>query len=194
MYVNYLKRIMDFIISVVSLVLLSPIFLLLCILVKASSPGPIFFKQERMGRNGFPFTLYKFRSMSCNTPDNCPTHLLENPDSYITNIGKFLRKTSLDELPQLFNILKGDMSLVGPRPSLMNQTDLNTLRVENNSIKLLPGLTGLAQISGRDELAISVKAGLDGEYARNISFMNDVKIVLGTIGIVLKHNGIKEGK
>lgn len=194
MYATYFKRLLDLIISSLSVIVLSPIFILISIIIKLTSPGPILFKQTRMGKNKVPFELYKFRTMRIDAPKNCPTHLLENPDSYITHVGKFLRKTSLDELPQLLNIIKGQMSLVGPRPSLMNQIDLNNLREMNGSTDILPGLTGLAQISGRDELPIPIKAKYDGLYAENITLVNDIKILIGTVSIVLKHEGIQEGK
>lgn len=132
--------------------------------------------------------------MKINTPTSCPTHLLENPDQWLTGIGRFLRKTSLDELPQLINILKGEMSIVGPRPSLLNQYDLNSLRNKNGASAIRPGLTGLAQISGRDELAIEKKAEYDGIYAKNITFRNDIKIIIRTIYAIFTHEGIREGK
>lgn len=194
MYATYFKRFLDLIISSFAVIVLSPIFILISIIIKLTSPGPVLFKQTRMGKNKVPFELYKFRTMRIDAPKNCPTHLLENPDSYITHVGKLLRKTSLDELPQLFNIMKGQMSLVGPRPSLMNQFDLNNLREMNGSTDILPGLTGLAQISGRDELPIPIKAKYDGQYAENITLVNDIKILIGTVSIVLKHEGIQEGK
>lgn len=162
--------------------------------MKLSSQGPIIFKQNRIGKNGKQFQLYKFRSMKINTPTSCPTHLLENPDQWLTGIGRFLRKTSLDELPQLINILKGEMSIVGPRPSLLNQYDLNSLRNKNGASAIRPGLTGLAQISGRDELAIEKKAEYDGIYAKNITFRNDIKIIIRTIYAIFTHEGIREGK
>lgn len=194
MYVKYIKRLLDFLISGIALIILSPLIAILFVIIRCTSTGPALFKQTRMGKEMHPFELYKFRTMRIDAPKNCPTHLLENPDMYITSIGKILRKTSLDELPQLFNVLKGNMSLVGPRPSLMNQNDLNELRAQNGSVHILPGITGLAQIRGRDELPIPVKAEYDGQYAKNISFVNDIKILIGTVSIVLKHEGVQEGK
>lgn len=189
-----IKRIIDFIISVIGFIILSPLYIVVSLCIKLTSPGPVHFKQERVGENDTRFTIYKFRTMKIDTPSDVPTHLLNNPDFYITPIGKFLRKTSLDELPQIINIIRGDMAIVGPRPSLPNQVDLNELRRQNGSITLKPGLTGLAQIKGRDELPIDVKAGYDGEYAKNITFMSDLKIFLGTIISVVKSDGVKEGK
>lgn len=184
---------MDTVLSLVGIIILSPLLLLLAAAIKLTSPGPVFFKQKRVGKNNVSFYIYKFRSMRIDTPKDMPTHLLENPDQYITRIGKFMRKTSLDELPQLFNILKGDMAIIGPRPSLPNQYDLNKLRDENGASAVKPGLTGLAQISGRDELEIEVKAALDGEYVKQISLLFDCKCFFGTITSVLKHEGVKEG-
>ena len=159
-----------------------------------TSPGPVLFKQERVGKNNKNFKIYKFRSMRTDTPKDVPTHMLEDPEQYITKIGKFMRKTSLDELPQLFNILKGEMSVIGPRPSLPNQYDLNELRNKNGASSIRPGLTGLAQISGRDELEIEVKANLDGEYAMEITLFKDIKLFFSTILSVIRSDGIKEGK
>ncbi|MEG0314784.1 MAG: sugar transferase [Erysipelotrichaceae bacterium] len=194
MYKKIFKRLIDLVLSFIGLVILSPILLVVSIVIKLTSPGPVLFKQERVGKDKTLFKIFKFRTMRIDTPKDCPTHLLTNPDQYITSIGKFLRKTSLDELPQLFNILAGQMSIIGPRPSLENQVDLNILREKNGSSKLVPGLTGLAQISGRDELEISIKASLDGEYAKNVTFLNDCKLFFGTITSVLKSDGVKEGK
>ena len=159
-----------------------------------TSPGPVLFKQERVGKNNKNFKIYKFRSMRTDTPKDVPTHMLEDPEQYITKIGKFMRKTSLDELPQLFNILKGEMSVIGPRPSLPNQYDLNDLRDKNGASKVKPGLTGLAQVSGRDELEIDIKAALDGQYVKNITFIGDLKLFFKTFISVLKSDGVKEGK
>lgn len=193
MYKRYIKRILDFLISLIAIVIISPLLLILAIIIKVSSPGPVLFKQERMGKDNKRFKIYKFRSMRTDTPKDVPTHMLENPDQYITRIGKFMRKTSLDELPQLFNILKGEMAMIGPRPSLPNQYDLNALRDKNGASSIKPGLTGLAQISGRDELEIEVKANLDGEYVKRMSFLFDCKCFIGTITSVLKHEGVVEG-
>lgn len=194
MYKHFIKRVIDTIISLLGIILLSPVLLILAIIIKLSSQGPVLFKQKRVGKNNELFYIYKFRTMRTNTPKDVPTHLLQNPDQYITRIGKFMRKTSLDELPQLINILKGEMAIIGPRPSLPNQYDLNALRDKNGASGIKPGLTGLAQISGRDELEIEVKARLDGEYVKKISFLFDCKCFIGTIVSVLKHEGIVEGR
>lgn len=194
MYQNYMKRGIDCILSLIGLIILSPILLIIAVIIKVTSPGPILFRQERVGKNNKHFWIMKFRTMRIDTPKDCPTHLLENPDQYITKIGHILRKTSLDELPQLWNIFIGDMAVIGPRPSLPNQYDLNELRDQNGASAVRPGLTGLAQISGRDELEISVKAALDGEYVKNISFFMDLKLFLGTFISVLRSDGVKEGK
>lgn len=193
MYRKCIKRLLDFLLSLVGIIILSPVLLMLAIVIKVTSPGPVLFKQERMGKDNIHFKIYKFRSMRIDTPKDVPTHMLTNPDQYITKIGKFMRKTSLDELPQLFNILKGDMSVIGPRPSLPNQYDLNELRDQNGASSIKPGLTGLAQISGRDELEINVKAALDGEYVQKMSFLFDCKCFFGTITSVLKSDGVVEG-
>ena len=193
MYKNYVKRILDVFLSLMGIITLSPLLLLLAIAIKTTSPGPILFKQKRVGKNNELFYIYKFRTMRIGTPKNIPTHLLENPDQYITRIGRIMRKTSLDELPQLINILKGEMAIIGPRPSLPNQIDLNKLRDENGSSAIRPGLTGLAQISGRDELEIDIKAALDGEYTNKISFLFDCKCFISTITSVLKREGVVEG-
>ncbi len=194
MYQKYMKRGIDCILSLIGLIILSPILLIIAVIIKVTSPGPILFRQERVGKNNEHFRIMKFRTMRIDTPNDCPTHLLENPDQYITKIGHILRKTSLDELPQLWNIFVGDMAVIGPRPSLPNQYDLNELRDQNGASAVRPGLTGLAQISGRDELEISVKAALDGEYVKNISFFMDLKLFLGTFISVLRSDGVKEGK
>ena len=193
---NYLKfkRFVDIFLSIIGLVFLSPIFLILIIWIKLDSKGPIFFKQKRVGINKTHFNILKFRTMRIDTPKDTPTHLLENPDEWMTKSGKFLRKTSLDELPQIINIIKGDMSIIGPRPALWNQFDLIAERDKYGANDILPGLTGLAQVSGRDELPIEVKAKLDGEYNQNISFMMDVKCFFKTITSVLKREGVVEGK
>ena len=193
MYRNYIKRIIDFVLAAVGLIVLSPVYLLLCILIKFDSKGPVLFKQKRVKAGKEYFNILKFRTMKIETPKNTPTHLLENPDSYITRMGRFLRKFSLDELPQIFNILIGDMSIIGPRPALWNQYDLIEERDKYGANDIKPGLTGLAQISGRDELPIDVKAKLDGEYVEKISFIFDVKMFFGTILSVLKHDGVVEG-
>lgn len=193
MYKNCLKRIIDFILSLVGLIVLSPVFIILCIWIKLDSQGPIFFKQKRVGKNKKYFNILKFRTMYIDTPKDMPTHMLSNPEQYITKAGKFLRKTSLDELPQIINILKGEMAVIGPRPALWNQEDLIEERDKYQANDIRPGLTGWAQINGRDELEIDVKANLDGYYVKHISFLFDMKCFFGTITSVLKHEGVVEG-
>lgn len=189
----HLKRAMDFILSLLALILLSPILLIVALAVKLSSPGPVFFKQKRVGKDKTHFMIYKFRTMRTDAPKDAPTHLLQNAQSFITPVGKFLRASSLDELPQLINILKGEMSIVGPRPALWNQYDLIAARDAVHANDVLPGLTGWAQINGRDELPIDVKARLDGEYIRRMSFAFDLRCILGTVLSVLRHDGVREG-
>ncbi|WP_296876508.1 sugar transferase [Thomasclavelia sp.] len=193
MYRNGIKRILDFILYLCGLIVLSPVFLILCIWIKLDSKGPVLFKQKRVGINKTYFNIYKFRTMYIDTPKDMPTHMLADPDQYITKAGKFLRKTSLDELPQILNILKGEMSIIGPRPALWNQDDLIEERDKYRANDVRPGLTGWAQINGRDELEIPVKARLDGEYVKRISFLFDIKCFLGTIMSVLKSDGVVEG-
>ena len=193
MYKHFLKRVIDFILSLIGLIVLSPVFIILCIWIKLDSKGPIFFRQKRVGKNKKHFNILKFRTMYIDTPKDMPTHMLSNPDQYITKSGKFLRKTSLDELPQIINILKGEMAIIGPRPALWNQDDLIAERDKYGANDIKPGLTGWAQINGRDELEIDVKAALDGEYVRRMSFPFDVKCFFGTITSVLKHEGVVEG-
>ena len=193
MYKHFLKRVIDFILSLIGLIVLSPVFIILCIWIKLDSKGPIFFRQKRVGKNKKHFNILKFRTMYIDTPKDMPTHMLSNPDQYITKAGKFLRKTSLDELPQIINILKGEMAIIGPRPALWNQDDLIAERDKCGANDIKPGLTGWAQINGRDELEIDVKAALDGEYVRRMSFPFDVKCFFGTITSVLKHEGVVEG-
>ncbi|EFF61322.1 TPA: sugar transferase [Enterococcus faecium] len=193
MYKDGLKRGIDFLLSLVGIIVLSPILLILCIAIKIDSKGPVIFKQKRVGKNKSHFYIYKFRTMKVDTPQETPTHLLSNPDFFITRVGKFLRKTSLDELPQLFNILKGDMAVIGPRPALWNQYDLIEERDKYHANDIRPGLTGLAQISGRDELEIDYKARLDGQYTANITPMMDLKCFFGTIISVFKSDGVVEG-
>ena len=193
MYDRYMKRPLDFIMSLAGIIVLSPVLLVIILCIKLSSPGPIFFKQKRVGIHKSHFNILKFRTMRIDTPKDVPTHLLENPEQYITGIGRFLRKTSLDELPQLFNILKGDMAVIGPRPALWNQYDLIAERDKYGANDILPGLTGWAQINGRDELEIDVKARLDGEYVQKMSFLFDCKCFFGTITSVLHHDGVVEG-
>lgn len=194
MYNKVLKRVIDLFLAVIALVILSPLLLCLIIIIKIDDPGPAFFKQKRVGVNKSIFLLYKFRSMKMNTPSDTPTHLLKNPEQYITRIGKFLRKSSMDELPQIWNILKGDMSVVGPRPALWNQEDLIDERDKYGANDIRPGLTGWAQINGRDELEIPVKAKFDGEYVKKMSFLFDCKCLIGTIKSVLTSDGIVEGE
>ena len=174
MYKNFLKRGIDFLLSLLGIIILSPVFLVLCIAIKLDSKGPIIFQQTRLGKDKTHFNIYKFRTMRTDTPKEMPTHLLENPDYFITKVGKFLRKTSLDELPQLYNILKGNMAVIGPRPALWNQYDLIEERDKYQANDIRPGLTGLAQISGRDELEIDLKAKLDGIYTANITPLMDL--------------------
>lgn len=179
--------------SLIATIILSPVILIVALAVKFTSPGPMLFKQRRIGKDNVEFEIYKFRTMRIDTP-NVPTHLLENPEQWITPVGKFLRKTSLDELPQLFNILKGEMSIVGPRPALYNQFDLKEMRTEVEVHKLVPGLTGWAQINGRDEIPLSLKVNLDKEYLDKMSFLFDIKIIFMTVLSVLKRDGVQEGK
>lgn len=187
------KRLIDIILSSLGLILLSPIFLIIIISIKLNSPGPVFFKQKRVGIEKKYFNILKFRTMRIDTPKDTPTHLLENPDQWITEVGKFLRRTSLDELPQIINIFKGEMSIIGPRPALWNQYDLINERDKYGVNSVPVGLTGWAQINGRDELEIEVKAQLDGEYTENIGFLMDVKCFIGTIFSVFRSDGVVEG-
>jgi len=190
---GFFKRLLDIVMSFLGIIILSPVMIIVAVLIKLTSKGPVLFKQQRVGKNGKLFKIWKFRSMRTDTPKDMPTHMLENPETFITPVGRFIRKTSIDELPQLFNILAGQMSVIGPRPALANQTELLRLREENGSAALRPGLTGWAQINGRDELPDEIKAGYDGEYAQKISFGFDVKCFFGTIGAVLRSDGIVEG-
>lgn len=187
------KRIIDRFLALIGLIILSPFFLLLMLVIKMDSRGPIFFKQKRVSIHKKHFNILKFRTMRIDTPKDTPTHLLKNPEQYITKVGRFLRKTSLDELPQIINILKGDMAIVGPRPALWNQYDLIAERDKYGANDILPGLTGWAQINGRDELPIDVKARLDGEYVKKMSFGMDLKCILGTLVSVVKQDGVVEG-
>lgn len=193
---NYLiiKRIIDIVLSVIGLIVLSPFILVLVILMKLDSKGPILFKQKRVGINKSHFYILKFRTMRVDTPKDTPTHLLENPDQWITRTGTILRKTSLDELPQIINILKGEMSIIGPRPALWNQYDLIEERDKYGANDVKPGLTGLAQIKGRDELPIPDKAKLDGEYIDDMGFVMDVKCFFGTITSIIRSDGVVEGR
>lgn len=192
MYVA-VKKIIDRFLAFIGLIVLSPLFLILIIAIKLDSPGPIFFRQKRVGIHKTHFEILKFRTMRTDTPKDMPTHMLKNPDQYITKVGRFLRKTSLDELPQIINILKGDMAIVGPRPALWNQYDLIEERDKYGANDILPGLTGWAQINGRDELEIPVKAKLDGDYVAKMSFGMDLRCILGTVVSVARQDGIVEG-
>lgn len=187
------KRFYDFVLAFIGLIVLSPLFIILIILIKLDSKGPILFRQKRIGRHKKHFYILKFRTMRIDTPKDTPTHMLENPEKWITKVGKFLRKTSLDELPQIINILKGDMSIIGPRPALWNQYDLVDERDKYDVHKLFPGLTGYAQIHGRDELPIPEKAKLDGYYVEHISLWLDIKIFFGTVISIFKSDGVVEG-
>lgn len=193
MYQKMFKRVIDVVLSLLGLIISSPVFLLITIAIKLDSKGPILFKQKRVGKDKELFNIYKFRTMKVNTPNDAPTHLLKDPDFFITKVGKILRKTSLDELPQLANILKGEMSIIGPRPALWNQYDLIEERDLYHANEIYPGLTGWAQINGRDELPIQKKAALDGEYIKNMSFLFDVKCFIGTIISVANNDGVIEG-
>lgn len=190
---RFIKRLFDLFASIIGLIVFSPILLILVIAIKLDSRGPILFRQKRVGKNKQLFTIYKFRTMRVDTPKDVPTHLLANPDQYITKVGKFLRKTSLDELAQIFNIVSGKMSLVGPRPALWNQDDLIAERDKYHANDVRPGLTGWAQINGRDELEIPVKAKLDGEYIVKQSFWFDIYILIKTALSVIKSEGVVEG-
>lgn len=194
MYKKGLKRILDFFLSLVGIIVLSPLLIILILAIKIDSKGPVIFTQKRVGKNKELFNIYKFRTMKVNTPKEVPTHLLENTDFFITKVGKFLRKMSLDELPQLFNILKGDMAVIGPRPALWNQDDLIEERDKYGANNIRPGLTGWAQINGRDELTYTEKAQLDGYYVDRENFFMDIKCFFGTIVSVVKSEGVVEGK
>lgn len=193
MYKHFLKRILDVVLSFAGLLLSSWLFLLIAAAIIIDDPGPIFFSQKRMGAGKKHFKLYKFRSMKMSTPHDIPTHLLRDPAQYITRVGGFLRKTSLDEIPQLWNILRGDMSVIGPRPALWNQYDLINERDRYGANDLRPGLSGWAQICGRDELEIADKARLDGEYVNRLSFLFDCRCFFGTAFSVLRGDGVVEG-
>lgn len=198
-YEAYGKRILDIVLSFFGLIILFPVFLVIIVAIKKDDPGPVFFTQKRVGKNKKYFKLHKFRSMKMSTPHDVPTHLLENPEQYITRVGKFLRKYSLDELPQIWDILIGNISIVGPRPALWNQYDLIEERDRYGANDVKPGLTGWAQINGRDELEIPIKAELDGKYVEKLKkssfsgFGMDVKCFLGTIKCVISADGVVEG-
>ena len=190
---KFFKRTLDIVLSFIGMIVLSPFFLLLVLAIKLVSKGPVLFKQKRVGLHKKHFYILKFRTMRIDTPKDTPTHLLENPEQWITKVGKFLRKTSLDELPQIWNIFVGDMSIIGPRPALWNQYDLIEERDRYGANDVLPGLTGWAQIHGRDELPIGKKAELDGYYVQHLSFGLDVRCFFGTIKSVAKSEGVVEG-
>lgn len=192
MYLKF-KRLVDFILALIGLILLSPLFLIIIIAIKIDSRGPVLFKQKRIGINKTHFNILKFRTMKIDTPKDMPTHMLKNPDQYITKVGKFLRKTSLDELPQILNIISGSMSIVGPRPALWNQYDLIAERDKYGANDIRPGLTGWAQINGRDTVSIEDKARYDGDYVEDLGVKIDVKCFFGTIVSVLKRDGVLEG-
>ena len=190
---KYVKRSLDILLSLVGMLVLFPFILVLVVAIKLDSQGPVLFKQTRIGIHKKTFQILKFRTMRIDTPKDTPTHLLENPEQWITKVGKFLRKTSLDELPQIWNIFVGDMSIIGPRPALWNQYDLIEERDRYGANDVLPGLTGWAQIHGRDELPIAKKAELDGYYIQHLSFGLDVRCFFGTIKSVAKSEGVVEG-
>lgn len=193
MYIKFFKRFIDILLSSIGLIVFAILMLVVAIIIKCEDPGPVIFKQKRVGLHKKYFNLYKFRSMKMDTPHDMPTHMLSNPQQYILKVGGFIRKTSIDELPQMWNIFKGDMSIIGPRPALWNQDDLVAERDRYGANDIKPGLTGWAQINGRDELEIPVKAQLDGEYVEKLSFGMDVKCFFGTIKSVIKSDGIVEG-
>lgn len=193
MYNNFFKRVLDIVLSFIGIVFAAIPMLIVAVIIKLDSPGPVFFRQKRVGKNKKYFTIIKFRSMPITAPHDMPTHQLENPESMLSGFQRFERRMSIDELPQLFNILIGDMSIIGPRPALWNQEDLIAERDKYGANGVRPGLTGLAQISGRDEITIPVKARLDGEYIKKMSFGFDCKCFFGTVAAVLKHEGVVEG-
>lgn len=193
MYRKFGKRLVDILLSGCGILVLAPVYLLLAVAIKIDDPGPVFFRQKRVGIHKTHFQILKFRTMKMETPRDVPTHLLENPEQYITRVGRILRKLSLDELPQIFQIFTGEMSVIGPRPALWNQFDLIAERDKYGANDVRPGLTGWAQINGRDELPIDVKARFDGEYVDNMSFLFDCKCFFGTITSVLKSDGVVEG-
>ena len=194
MYQRGIKRCLDVVCSFLALVVLSPFLLLFALLIKLDSKGPVLFRQKRVGLGKSHFMILKFRTMAADTPADVPTHMLQNPDARITRMGRFLRKTSLDELPQIWNILVGQMSIIGPRPALWNQYDLIEERDKYGANSIRPGLTGYAQVHGRDELPIPVKAQKDGYYVDNLSFKLDVQIFFRTIARAFTGRGVVEGK
>ena len=189
-YVRFIKRALDLLLAAAGAVVLSPVLVLSALAVRLDSPGPVLFRQKRVGRNKTYFEIFKFRTMRSDSPRDVPTHLMKDPARWLTRTGRFLRKSSIDELPQIFNILKGDMSIVGPRPALWNQFDLIEERDKYGANDVTPGLTGWAQVNGRDELDIEEKARLDGEYVKNLSFAMDLKCFLLTIGAVIRAEGV----
>ena len=193
MYERIVKRILDYILSFGGLVVLSPVFLGLCIWIKIDDPGPVLFTQKRLGKDKQYFKLHKFRSMKMSSPHDKPTHMLDNPDQYITRSGRFIRAHSLDELPQIWDIFIGNMSVIGPRPALWNQDWLTACRDEYGANDIKPGLTGWAQINGRDELEIPVKAKLDGEYKKNLGLKMDIKCFMGSLHVFGKDGSVVEG-
>ena len=193
MYQKFGKRLLDIVLSALGIVVLLPVYILIAVAIELDDPGPVFLRQKRVGIYKTHFEIMKFRTMKVNTPKDTPTHLLANPKQYITRVGRVLRKTSLDELPQIFQIFTGKMSVIGPRPALWNQFDLIAQRDRYGANDVRPGLTGWAQINGRDELPIDVKARLDGEYVKNLSFGFDCRCFFGTIVSVLRSDGVVEG-
>ncbi len=197
MYKHFFKRLIDIVLSTVGIIVLIPVWIIIAIAIKVDDHGPVFFKQKRIAQNKNGelryFNILKYRSMKTSAPCDKPTHLLENPYQYITKVGGFLRRTSFDELPQIFNIWMGQMSIIGPRPALWNQNDLYAEREKYGANDVKPGLTGWAQINGRDELEIATKAKLDGEYVEKMSFLFDFRCFFGTIASVIKHDGVVEG-
>ena len=193
MYEKFLKRLIDILLSGVGLILLAPVYLLIAVAILIDDPGPVLFRQKRIGIDKTHFEILKFRTMRMDAPKDMPTHLLQDPEQHITRVGKILRKTSLDELPQIVQIFTGKMSIIGPRPALWNQFDLIEERDKYGANDVRPGLTGWAQINGRDELPIDVKARFDGEYVERMSFLFDCKCFFGTILSVLRHDGVVEG-
>ena len=193
MYRKFWKRIIDFFLASICIILLAIPMLVIAALIKLDDPGPVIFRQKRVGIHKTYFNILKFRTMRMKTPHDMPTHLLENPEQYITRVGRILRKTSLDELPQIFQIWSGKMSFIGPRPALWNQYDLIAERDQYGANDVRPGLSGWAQINGRDELPIEVKARYDGEYVQRVSFLFDCRCFFATVGKVLRHEGVVEG-
>lgn len=188
------KRLLDIICSLLAIIVFSPLYLILAILVKCTSKGPIFFKQKRIGKNKKTFNILKFRTMRIDTPKDVATHLLDDPDKYLTKVGRFLRKTSLDEIPQAFNIFAGQMSVVGPRPALWNQDDLVAERDKYHANEIVPGLSGWAQCNGRDTLPIPDKAKLDGEYVKRFNIWFDIGIIFKTVFQAFRGKDEVEGK